>query len=96
MINITWYKNSLVLQGHANCNYKGKDLVCCAASAIVQTAIAWFNKKDIKITKNTKIPFFEIKLIKLTNQNQKYLELIYKQLSYLAKQNKKYISCKKK
>ena len=96
MINITWHKNSLVLQGHANSNSKGNDLICCAASTIVQTAVVWFNKRDIKITKNKKIPLFEIKLINLTKQNKKYLELIYKQLSYLAKQNKKYMLCKKK
>ena len=95
MIKITWQKNSLVMQGHANCNCKGKDLICCAASAIIQTATAWFNKDDIKIIKDKRIPIFTIKLIKKTKQNQKYLELIYQQLACLAKHNKKYMSCKK-
>ncbi len=95
MINVIWHKNSLVLKGHANSNSKGKDLVCCAASAIIQTATAWFNENDIEINKNNKIPSFEIKLSKINKQNQKYLELIYQQLACLAKHNKKYILCKK-
>ena len=48
MIKVTWHKNSLAIQGHANCKTKGKDLVCCAASAIIQTATAWFDKDDIE------------------------------------------------
>ena len=95
MIKITWQKSSLVMQGHANCNGKGKDLVCCAASAIIQTATAWFYKDDIKIIEDEQIPVFTIKINKKTKQNQKYLELIYQQLACLAKHNKKYMSCKK-
>ena len=95
MIKVTWHKNSLAIQGHANCKTRGKDLVCCAVSAIIQTATAWFDKDDIEIIDDEQIPIFIIKLIKKNKLNQKYLELIYRQLACLAKHNKKYMSCKK-
>lgn len=45
MINITIYKDSqnsflgFEILGHAGADVKGKDLVCCAVSSIVQTAL---------------------------------------------------------
>ena len=65
MIKVTWHKNSLAIQGHANCKTKGKDLVCCAASAIIQTATSWFDKDDIEIIDDDKHP-----LIALTESMQ--------------------------
>lgn len=59
MINITIYKDShnnftgFEILGHAGYDAKGKDLVCCGVSAIVQTALLGIEKvaeTDAQIT----------------------------------------------
>ncbi len=94
MIIVYFAKDKLTLTNHAG-NTKLAKLVCCGASAIVQCAISWFKKTDIKLTKNDKIPLLSIELINRSINNQNLLNLIFKQLLALKKQYSRYITIKK-
>ncbi len=47
MIKIELYKNAMIINGHANNDDYGKDIVCAGVSAISQGFINSFNKVDI-------------------------------------------------
>ena len=49
MINIKLYKNGFVINGHAEYNDHGKDIVCAGVSAISQGFINSFNKDEISV-----------------------------------------------
>ena len=91
MINIRYSKNSISLKGHANYAPKGQDIVCAGASAIFfGAALSWFDKKDIELYINCH-DGINLDLKNKTKVNQDKLNLMFKQLQQLAKNNKKYI-----
>ncbi len=96
MIKVVYTDISLEVSGHANYNLKGKDIVCAAVSAVVQTASSWFKKGDldIKINRKNKVAI-KYTLKKKTKENKEKLSLIVLQLKVLSRNYKKYIQIKK-
>ncbi|MGL4948037.1 MAG: ribosomal-processing cysteine protease Prp [Mycoplasma sp.] len=71
MIKIDFYKNGLVIKGHANFAESGKDIICSAVSAISQSALNWFDQSDIYYEINDG----HLELI-INNQSDKNLYLL--------------------
>ena len=83
--------NSIKISGHANYAPKGQDIVCAALSAIIQSSVTWFDKKDIEVKQDKKTPSFELTLIKNIKSNEDKINLLKKQLEFIQKHYKKYI-----
>lgn len=86
MITINYFKDKLIVEGHANYDVENKDIICAGVSAIVMGAINWFESSDIKYKINDGYMHFEI--INKTECNLKKLNLITIQL--LSLKQKKY------
>ena len=54
MIKVIVRKNGIEIQGHANYGARGNDIVCAAASGIIQTAVLGMMKHmpNVQIAKN--------------------------------------------
>lgn len=96
MIKVVYTDTSLEVSGHANFAKKGKDIVCAAVSAVVQTASSWFKKGDlsIKMDKKNKVAV-KYTLKKKTKENKEKLSLIVLQLKVLSRNYKDYIQIRK-
>lgn len=46
MVNIYFYKNGFVVNGHANYDIHSKDIVCAGVSAIMIGSLNWFDKPN--------------------------------------------------
>lgn len=92
MIKVVYTSTTLEVSGHANYDKKGKDLVCAAVSAIVQTSASWFKKSELKI-KRTKTSIKYV--LKPTADNKAKLQLVVKQLKALEGKYKKHITISK-
>ena len=94
MINIRIYKNKVELEGHANYDKYGKDIVCAAVSSCVLTsinAILLINEKSIKIIEK------EVLIIEILKQDDITLKIIKNMINMLyelKEDYEKYISIK--
>lgn len=93
MIKIAFYRNGFIVNGHANYDVHGKDIVCAAVSAVAIGSLNWFaeydNYIDIKNEANL------VLVIKNPNKTAyKLLGLLYTQLKSIEANNnyKPYIS----
>lgn len=101
MLKITFFKKKFFTgfeaAGHANFDIEGKDIVCAAASALLQSAILGLSK-TLKIKHKIKIKkgyLFFASLEGLdslkTEKSQLLLKTLFESLKQLAKQHPKYI-----
>lgn len=95
MTTIEYSKNHLKVIGHTGFNRNSKDIVCAGISAITMGATNWFDKNDVEIVVDDKIPLIEITLLNKNNKNQKMLELIIIQLKSIQKEYSKFVKLKK-
>lgn len=81
MIKVKFYKNGLVVSGHADYAEHGKDIVCAGVSSIVQGALNWFvDSKAVIVVESGYVKL----VIDSNNQKQiEYLDLLKIQLSAL-------------
>lgn len=86
MIVINFYKDKLLVEGHAGYAEYGKDILCAGVSAIVCGAINWFDEDDINYKMTDGL--VEINIINKTPSNLQKLELIKIQL--LSLEDKQY------
>ncbi|MGL4950923.1 MAG: ribosomal-processing cysteine protease Prp [Mycoplasma sp.] len=90
MIKIEFYKNGLIVSGHANSAPHGKDIYCAGVSAITMSSINWF--KEDEIDYEIKDGYLKLKVLKLNENNLYLLSLIEIQLkSFDDKDSMKYI-----
>ncbi|GAA5414416.1 ribosomal-processing cysteine protease Prp [Ureaplasma ceti] len=81
MIKIKFYKNGLVVSGHANYAPHGQDIVCAGVSAITMGAINWFVEEDVEIV--VEEGYLSLRLLHQSQANLYLLELLQTQLSAL-------------
>ncbi len=94
MVTITYFKNALLIEGHANLQPAPHDILCAGISAISMGALNWFDQADIKVTINDGSLLLIIN--HCSKQNIDYLTLIKTQLnaldSEMYKPNLKFIN----
>ncbi len=88
MIKIHIKHNQLFIQGHEN-GVENNSLICCAVSAITNTAINCFKKNQIKFI--SKKGYLKVKLISLTYKTRVMWQMMINQLYVLYLQFKKVI-----
>lgn len=97
MIKIDFFKDGYKVEGHAEYEEYGKDIVCSAVSAIAIGSLNWFNKNckilDYKI--NESKPYVEIQL-ELDESSKIGLSLVKSQLYEIYKSYKTHLSFKEK
>ena len=79
MIKINFYKNGLIVSGHAEFAEHGKDVVCAGVSAIVLGALNWFIDSTAEFEYDEGYVYLKIDV---TDSKQiEYLNLLNTQLS---------------
>ncbi len=82
---------SVIVKGHANYSDYGKDIVCAAVSSITITACNSVLALEDTIECNDKSGLLEIRVIKVTDVNQKILANMIQMLKELKDQYPKNI-----
>lgn len=92
MIKIKIYKNAIFINGHANYDEIGKDIVCAGVSAIAMGALNWFDQQKIKVTIYD--GFLSLIIKDKNQQYYDYIDLINIQLQAIRSSYSNFISIK--
>ncbi len=93
MIRITLYNKAITCSGHANFQEKGHDIYCAGVSAVIMSAMNWFEKDDLDYVVEDGL--IRMKLINQTEDNLYKLNLLKQQLkSFTQADFKPYIEIK--
>lgn len=78
MIDIYFFKNAVLIKGHAETTKSSNELCCAGVSAISMGALNWFKKSDIKFS--TQDGYLLLQVINLSIDNVRLLKLLKIQL----------------
>ncbi len=93
MITITLYQKAITCNGHANFSENGSDIYCAGVSAVIMSAMNWFQESDVAY--EIADGLIKFKLVNDHPQNIYKLDLLKQQLRTFQQADfKKYIQIK--
>ena len=94
MITITLYQKAITCNGHANFSDNGNDIYCAGVSAVIMSAMNWFDEADVAYEIADGLIKFQ--LVNNDPDNIYKLDLLKQQLCAFQQPDfKKYIQIKK-